>query len=581
MNSEEFRAIYGQDPAPGTVFPEDQPRPAPAPGSGGGGPAMTPEEARAIYGDHPAPPYTSPLKEPYQGGRSVAPNAPEQRRDQSDLALAENAAIPLKLPDLPGPLARIKDAAVEGWNSYNPETSTDAEINQRSLYGKHLVHPLVQAASVPIRALGALGQGQGQAAYEGGNAIGGPRLGRDAYMLNQVVTALLPQALAARVGMKPDFTPSTRPSTVMERMAPRPIEGQTDLGRAIDLLRHDTGWEKPETPGYLPPGVNPNQPGFMPPGAALPVTGPHPAGVPDTLLGKALDESRPVVAPPPEPPPVFTPAGTPATSAAAKGVASQYYAIADKNGGVLTPKFTSNWLDTLANSAEQSDWGKAAAGTNPVVDLIARLEGQRGQPMTLAAMQEVDQALGKQITQQYKPGGSMQDAADLLDVQHKLRDQIAAAGDGDVVGGKAGFDALQPARKAWSQAVKIDDMERMKERADYTANPTTSYRAQVTNYRLNRAKSRGWSDDEIDALKDSANRGVTGEGLHLLGSKLLPLVTAGVAGGATSGWMTIPAWAAGHGVAAGFRGMGNALAARRFNAAVDVLNQGVPPPPAP
>jgi len=288
-----------------------------------------------------------------------------------------------------------------------------------------------------------------------------------------------------------------------------------------------------------------------------------------------------VVTPPPEPPPVFTPAGTPATSAAAKGVASQYYAIADKNGGVLTPKFTSNWLDTLANSAEQSEWGKAAAGTNPVVDLIARLEGQRGQPMTLAAMQEVDQAIGKQITQQYKPGGSMQDAADLLDVQHKLRDQIAAAGDGDVVGGKAGFDALQPARKAWSQSIKMDDLERMKERADMTANPTTSFKTQVTNYRLNRAKARGWSDDEIDAMKDAGNRGAVGEGLHLLGSKLLPLVTAGVAGGATSGWLTIPAWAAGHGVAAGFRGMGNALAARRVANALEVLNRGVPPPPPP
>ena len=513
----------------------------------------------------------SPLTHTYQNGEP-------KWRDQSDLALAENAAIPLKLPDLPGPLARIKDAAVEGWNSYNPESPADAEINQRTAYGKYLVHPLVQAASVPIRALGALGQGQGQAAYEGGNALGGPRLGRDAYMLNQAVTALLPQGLAARVGMKPDFTPSTRPMAVKDRMMPPRIEGQTDLGRAIDLLRHDTGWEKPETPGYLPPGVNPNQPGFVPPGAALPVTGPHPAGVPDTLLGKALEQQRPAVAPPPEAPPVFTPTGTPASSTAAKGVASQYYAIADKNGGVLTPKFTSNWLDTLASSAEQSEWGKAAAGTNPVVDLIARLEKQRGQPMTLAAMQEVDQAIGKQITQQYKPGGSMQDAADLLDVQHKLRDQIAAAGDSDVVGGKTGFDALQPARKAWSQSIKMDDLERMKERADMTSNPTTSFKTQVTNYRLNRTKSRGWSDDEIDALKDSANRGMIGGGLHVLGSRLIPYATAlaGSGGGAIG---TGIGWTAGQVAGAGVRAVANNMAAARVANALEVLNRGVPPPP--
>jgi hypothetical protein len=519
------------------------------------------------------------LKVPYKNGEPTPWNVDED---------AWGNRIPDPVP--PGAIGRIKDAAVEGWNSYNPESPADVEINQRTAYGRYLVHPLVQAASVPIRALGALGQGQGQAAYEIGDAIGsaigphsglsdpGPRLGRDLYGLNQAVTALLPQAAGPRIGMKPDFTPSARPSTVMERMAPRPIEGQTDLGRAIDLLRHDTGWEKPETPGYLPLGVNPNQPGFMPPGAALPVTGPHLAGVPDTLLGKALEQQRPVVAPPPEAPPVFTPAGTPATAAAAKGVASQYYAVADKNGGVLTPKFTSNWLDTLASSAEQSEWGKAAAGTNPVVDLIARLEGQRGQPMTLAAMQEVDQAIGKQITQQYKPGGSMQDAADLLDVQHKLRDQIAAASDGDVIGGKAGFNALQPARKAWSQSIKMDDLERMKERADMTANPTTSFKTQVTNYRLNRTKSRGWSDDEIDALKDSANRGVIGGGLHVLGSRLIPYATAlaGSGGGAIG---TGIGWTTGQVAGAGVRAVANNMAAARVARALEVLNRSVPAPP--
>ena len=46
------------------------------------------------------------------------------------------------------------------------------------------------------------------------------------------------------------------------------------------------------------------------------------------------------------------------------------YDIADKNGGTLTPRFTNQWLDTITKSAEQSDWGKAAAGSNPVVDLI-------------------------------------------------------------------------------------------------------------------------------------------------------------------------------------------------------------------
>jgi hypothetical protein len=486
--------------------------------------------------------------------------------------------------EVPEPIKRIAQATAEGWQGFNPESPEQSEINQRTLYGQYVAHPLAQIGSIPFRAMGAAGAGAGQAAYETGAAID-PRLGRDLYMLNQVLPALMPQAAGPRAAVRPPMAPEVSqlpPRSVMERTMTPPIEGQTTLGRAIDLLRHDQNWSNPETPGYHPPGFNPNQPGFIPPGATLPAPGPPMSGVPDPLLGRALDQGRPPAEPPPGvPPPVSSPAGTPASTAGAKTIASQYYKIADDNGGTLTPRFTDKWLDTITKSAEQSDWGKAAAGTNPVVDLIARLQAQRGQPMSLAAMQEVDQAIGKQISRQYGPGGSMADAADLLDVQHKLRNQIDAAGEGDVTGGKAGFDALAPARKAWSQATKMDDLERMKERADQTSNPTTSFKTQVTNFRLNRAKSRGWSDDEIEALKDAANRGVIGGGLHLLGSRLLPLVT-GATGGAASGGFggVIPGWIAGQALGAGVRGIGNAMAARRIANALDVLNKGVPPDPS-
>ena len=203
--------------------------------------------------------------------------------------------------------------------------------------------------------------------------------------------------------------------------------------------------------------------------------------------------------------------------------------------------------------------------------------------MTLAAAQEVDQAIGKQISRQYGPGGSMKDAADLLDIQHKLRDQIDNANESDVTGGKAGFDALAPARKAWAQSMKMDDMERIKERADMTSNPTTSFQTQVKNFTTNRAKSRGWNDDEISALKDAADRGVIGGGLHLLGSRLVPYLTAGIAGGATGGlsgvFAAAPGWAAGQAVSAGARSLANTMAARRVANAMDVLNRSVPPPP--
>jgi hypothetical protein len=478
--------------------------------------------------------------------------------------------------EVPEPFKRIGSAIARGWQSFDPESEAQKEIDQRTLYGRYVAHPLAQIGSIPFRALAATGPGIAQSLME----LLGEKGGRDA--LGGLAALGSPEAAVYPRGLGTAVPIPSPPRSIMERAMTPPIEGQTTLGRAIDLLRHDQNWSNPETPGYHPPGFNPDQPGFIPPGATLPASGPPMSGVPDTLLGRALDQGRPPAEPPPGTPlPVSSPTGTPVSSAGAKTIASQYYKIADGNGGTLTPQFTDKWLDTITKSAEQSDWGKAAAGTNPLVDLIARLQTQRGQPMSLAAMQEVDQAIGKQISRQYGPGGSMADAADLLDIQHKLRDQIDTAGEGDVTGGKAGFDALAPARKAWSQATKMDDLERMKERADQTSNPTTSFKTQVTNFRLNRAKSRGWSDDEIEALKDAANRGVIGGGLHLLGSRLLPLVT-GATGGAASGGFggVIPGWIAGQALGAGVRGIGNAMAARRIANALDVLNRGVPPDPS-
>ena len=494
------------------------------------------------------------------------------------------------IPDpVPGKEAfdRINDAAVKGYQGTPFIQAPEArDFLNKSPVGRFFINPGLDAVSQALGVLHGAGGAATQTAYEVGNAVGGPRLGRDVATGLQVGGLLAPQAAGPRAGLMPPPDPpfsQGAPRSVMERMQPPPIEGQTTLGRAIDLLRHQEQWNNPDNPTLKPPMSAPPPPGFIPGGATPPPGGPV-AGLPDPALVRALGPDPAAVARPvPEPPPLFTREGTPVSSAGAKQIAAQYYDIADRNGGTLTPRFTNQWLDTITKSAEQSDWGKAAAGSNPVVDLIGRLQNQRDQPMTLAAAQEVDQAIGKQISRQYGPGGSMKDAADLLDIQHKLRDQIDGANESDVTGGKAGFDALAPARKAWSQSMKMDDMERMKERADMTTNPTTAFQTQVKNFVTSRTKSRGWSDDEISALKDAADRGVIGGGLHLLGSRLVPYLTAGIAGGATGGlsgvFAAAPGWAAGQAVSAGARSLANTMAARRVANAMDVLNRSVPSPP--
>jgi hypothetical protein len=94
------------------------------------------------------------------------------------------------LPPAPEPLRRIGQAVVEGAKAppfLTPKAKAAAEEeNQKTWVGRNIVSPLVSVSELPFRGLNALAGGLGQAAYETGAAVGGPEMGRDMFMLNQV-----------------------------------------------------------------------------------------------------------------------------------------------------------------------------------------------------------------------------------------------------------------------------------------------------------------------------------------------------------------------------------------------------------
>jgi len=104
-------------------------------------------------------------------------------------AVAEHFTTP---PPQDSALSRIVGAtargATEGGPFYKPETR--AAVDQ-GLVGRYITNPLLDAGKAVV---GAVAGGAGQAAYEAGNALGGPRLGRDLYMFNQVapVASMMP-----------------------------------------------------------------------------------------------------------------------------------------------------------------------------------------------------------------------------------------------------------------------------------------------------------------------------------------------------------------------------------------------------
>lgn len=268
----------------------------------------------------------------------------------------------------------------------------------------------------------------------------------------------------------------------------------------------------------------------------------------------------------------------PKTSADAKAIASAYYAKADAAGGTLLPDFTNRFIDKAESIAPQTTEGRAIAGDTAITGLVDRIQALRDQPISLAGAQEIDESLGDMIDKEYGLKGMSKEGRNLLDLQTTFRNMILDAGPADTANGTEGFDAIKQGRAAWAQAMKMGDLERILNRAEQTDNPVTSIRAGVRALTSNPARMRGYSPEEVEALKDAASRGVLGGALHVFGSRLTPLAV-GAAGLSTGFVPALIGAGVAHGVTTGLRNWATSIQTGRANNAMSVLGAGVPPPP--
>lgn len=344
------------------------------------------------------------------------------------------------------------------------------------------------------------------------------------------------------------------------------------------------------------------QPSFVPPGTLdrrADLTGVNPLnpGVATRAAGREQframqGEPPPSGAPTGAPPPGVTlaeaaPAATTATTeampdlataAGAKRVADYYYKKADELGGTLTPQFTNRFIDDITKNLPQTEIGRAVAGESETAALVRRLESQRDKPMTLQGLQEADEGITALITKEYGPTGLTKDGLKLQEIQRNLRRQVLDAGEGDMQGSPAGFDALNSGRQAWAAAMKLRDLEAIRDRASRTEQPSTSIRTQVRTLLGDARKSRGYTPEEIASLEDAAQRGVLGGAFHIAGGRLMPMMAA-AAGFGTGGVLGAIANAAIAGpVGTGARNVATALQERRLGRVADIVSRRVPVP---
>ncbi len=304
-----------------------------------------------------------------------------------------------------------------------------------------------------------------------------------------------------------------------------------------------------------------------PPAAEIPTIEVRPAA-------SSVGERLPAM---PEPAPIeAAPASPPTSAAEARAIASDYYKQADTVGGELTPQFTNSFIDSAEKIAPQTEEGRIVTGDTAVTSLVDRMQGLRDHPLSLQAAQEIDEALGGLIDKEYGVTGLSKEGKNLQDLQTTLRSMIASAGEGDVVGGTQGFEALSLARQAWSQAAKMGDVERILNRAALTDNPATSIKSGIRVLLSNPARVRGYSPAEIEALKDAASRGVIGGALHVFGNRLTPIIAGGI--GATGGpFGSIATAGITHALGTGARALATNIQEGRAQNALSVLGSSVPP----
>ena len=413
--------------------------------------------------------------------------------------------------------------------------------------GPYIINPAARLAGTVVGAGAAAGAAGAATIGELATAAGAPGLGRDLNLAAQVA----PAAFVSTGGVNPlSYVPKVEAPGPKFALGVGPVDPAV-VARADARGAVRNALEGPGEPPASPTGIEgrrPLPPGYVPPS---PVSSVAPAGA------------------------------VPMTSDAAKDVARAYYQTFDRaaqDGGSLTPQATNKFIASVEAAAPKPGIGQAVAGQNAITDLVERLQPYKDKPMSLQDVNDIDKQLGNLVSAEYGKTGVSDIGRQLQGIQHDFRDQAANPSAGDVVSGQAGIDALGPARKAYSQAMKLDTIERIQERADMTDNPTTSVRTQVRTLLNNDRLSRAFSDEEKAALRDAADRGATATALHIMGSRLFPLIAGGV-GSAGGFFGAVAGGTAGHFLNEGARWAENALAARRMQNALSVVSKSVPPGP--
>jgi hypothetical protein len=459
---------------------------------------------------HPASDYN-----PYEAGVMGVTGSLEDRMTPRPVTATSYDQLPTKDTEgrarLPA-VKRVRDAITGAWRDANVLAPEYQEKMNKAvdpwgnpwpgILNRNVINPALKTvAAVPA----AIGAGVVGTVDELATGAGHPGVGRD---LNAAIASLspvmagmapvLPRTLTPGGMPRPGGAPGERPPVGTGPSGPLNQEALAEaLRRRAE--RNDTMSGGMPTPGPEGPAST----------ATLPYT------VRSTALGVPDAEARvPIAERLPPPPGYIPPSSATGLASDAFDVARAHYDLADHYGGRVSAKANDAFLDNkIAGIRTQTPEARRFDPTDAVDASIGDLNNAlRGQELSLRGTQEIDKKIGDRIEVALRAGKN-DEASRLLQMQHALRDHVESVGQGETVGGPAGFAALKDARKAWSIAVRMQDVERMIAKAQDTQNPQVTLRNAINRYANDEKTSRGWSKEDLDLLKASAK---TSDGMEIL-----------------------------------------------------------------
>ena len=225
-------------------------------------------------------------------------------------------------------------------------------------------------------------------------------------------------------------------------------------------------------------------------------------------------------------------APTPTSSAEMKPIADFKYAVARASGADLLADAADRFRAKVTDLAKPTGPGtEAITGPNSELSNMAdRLNAQQGQPYNISDVIGMD----SQLNGLKRATNNPVEATTYGNIQDALRAQIDATTQANVAGGAAGWQAFSEARDAWSQYKKMQDLEDIRNTALGKNVPAEQMRSGVSAYLNDPKASAGVTDPERAVIAQAGERGIGGEVVRSLGSRVFPFV-AGGAGAALGG----------------------------------------------